>query len=656
MINVRATQQETERPARARYLFGDAERYSRLPMLLVLAIGSLVAYLKLAFPVRNEDYTPPHETTPADNSSDAPPSPIHPVLSSTRADDPTNTDDPEGDEAEAGRPVRVSDKSSAPVLFPSFSFGIEESAPIDFSTVRPTLPPPLRGLFTQPPGNDNEPIDATASAGSLPAASATDAAAGEPPAPETPAPGKRNRAPTSSGPVRLHDAFAGQVSLITLASLLLNTVDAEGDELSVSGVTASMGKISIDGGAWSYQAGFAAHGEVTLTFWVSDGQSASIQHATFLVSRDPLIPGTDGNDLLVGTTDDDEIDARGGDDIIDARAGDDVIAGGDGNDHIVAGSGNDTVFAGRGDDIVFAGEGNDTVWGGEGDEQLFGEAGDDLLDGEAGNDRLDGGDGDDILMGGLGNDDLVGDTGADLLNGGADNDILTGGEGNDILRGDADDDQLFGDAGDDLLDGGEGVDMVDAGAGDDVVVVSIDYDADAYEGGSGFDTLDLSLTTLGVEIDLVRGAIKGLEVGKDSISGFEAVSGGKGDDTFVVGGNVATVLRGGDGDDTFVFTAPGNAAPIDVIVNEILDLMVGDRIMVSSFELTQKQDEALDDRFDRAYAGRDETDNPYPIRIRYERYDDTDHTIIDVDFDGNAAYELSIDVEGTYRPFVYETA
>ena len=74
MINVRATQQETERPARARYLFGDAERYSRLPMLLVLAIGSLVAYLKLAFPVRNEDYTPPHETTPADNSSDAPPS------------------------------------------------------------------------------------------------------------------------------------------------------------------------------------------------------------------------------------------------------------------------------------------------------------------------------------------------------------------------------------------------------------------------------------------------------------------------------------------------------------------------------------------------------------------------------------------------------
>jgi Ca2+-binding RTX toxin-like protein len=676
MINVKATQQETERPARARYLFTDAEKYSRLPLVIVLVLGSLVAYLKTALssgsnaaPIEPDDPWRPDEL-------DARPPAFHPVLGDGSEEHVADA----GQEDGAAPSKRPMSKSSA-VLYPIFSFAIDESPPIDFSTVKPTLPVGLPSMFNYQPGNDNFPTSRAQSASSP--SSGGDTPEESVSAPEAQAPARRNRAPTSSGPVKLNDVFAGQAMMIVLADLLLNTTDADGDEMTVLGVTASLGNVRIDGDAWNYQPGLSARGEVTLTYYVTDGQAVVVQHATFVVSRDPLILGTPNDDLLLGTLEDDEIDAMAGNDIIDARDGDDVISGGDGDDHIVAGAGNDTVFAGKGNDIVFGGEGNDIVFGGEGNDRLFGEAGDDLIDGEDGDDFIDGGDGEDILLGGAGADELYGGAGNDLLRGGDGDDLLLGGDGddrhfgetgddrveggagNDLIDGGAGDDHLYGGAGDDyilggdgndVIDAGVGADVVDAGDGDDFVTVSIDIDEDAYHGGRGRDHLDLSLTTLGVEIDLKKGRIEGLEVGRDTISGFESVSGGKGNDIFYVDGNVATVLRGGDGDDRFVFSAPSGAAQVDKIVNEILDLMVGDRILVSSFELTEEREEDLEDRFERAYKGRDEVDNPYPLRISYERYGDTEHTIIEVDFDGNHEYELSIDVAGTYRPFVYETA
>ncbi len=57
---------------------------------------------------------------------------------------------------------------------------------------------------------------------------------------------------------------------------------------------------------------------------------------------------------------------------------------------------------------------------------------------------------------------------------------------------------------------------------------------DVYAGGSGYDTLDLSMLGAGTVVDLVKGEIESSEAGQDKISSFEVVIGGSGDDTFVL--------------------------------------------------------------------------------------------------------------------------
>ena len=155
---------------------------------------------------------------------------------------------------------------------------------------------------------------------------------------------------------------------------------------------------------------------------------------------------------------------------------------------------------------------------------LKGTKGDDVLTGTSRNDKLDGGKGDDRLFGLAGDDKLDGGKGDDALDGGAGHDLLIGGRGNDSLLGGAGDDVLYGDAagkgwawgwghclwwtpqsGDaDFLDGGAGNDKVYAGRGNDLLLYSMAGNLgegfadigthDVYDGGSGFDTLQLSLT------------------------------------------------------------------------------------------------------------------------------------------------------------------
>ena len=168
--------------------------------------------------------------------------------------------------------------------------------------------------------------------------------------------------------------------------------------------------------------------------------------------------------------------------------------------------------------------GDNALTGTERDDDLSGGKGNDLLVGLGGNDKLKGGKGDDRLLGGDGNDRLDGGKGNDFLDGGASNDLLIGGKGNDQLFGGAGDDVLYGDKGgkghswgwddcfwwkpkseyDDFLDGGAGNDRVFAGRGDDVALYSMSGNLgagfadictrDSYDGGTGFDTLQLALT------------------------------------------------------------------------------------------------------------------------------------------------------------------
>jgi VCBS repeat-containing protein len=86
----------------------------------------------------------------------------------------------------------------------------------------------------------------------------------------------------------------------------------------------------------------------------------------------------------------------------------------------------------------------------------------------------------------------------DVLAGTSSSDVLLGGKGDDTLDGGDGSDLLLGSKGDDTLDGGAGSDIILAGKGDDFVNYTFSENADAYDyydGGKGFDTLQLTLTS-----------------------------------------------------------------------------------------------------------------------------------------------------------------
>ena len=77
------------------------------------------------------------------------------------------------------------------------------------------------------------------------------------------------------------------------------------------------------------------------------------------------------------------------------------------------------------------------------------------------------------------------------------NDYLNGGSGDDTILGQLGDDTLKGGSGNDFLDGGVGRDHVDGDSGDDVGLFVGGENGgrvDWYDGGTGSDTLVISLT------------------------------------------------------------------------------------------------------------------------------------------------------------------
>ncbi|HEX9876776.1 MAG TPA: Ig-like domain-containing protein [Gammaproteobacteria bacterium] len=141
---------------------------------------------------------------------------------------------------------------------------------------------------------------------------------------------------------------------------------------------------------------------------------------------------------------------------------------------------------------------NDNLTGTDRLDIIFGKKGNDVLDGRGGKDFLFGDKGDDTLFGGDGNDFLFGGKGDDQLFGGDGNDLLFGDKGSDQLFGGDGNDFLFGGKGDDFLDGGAGSDRIIADKGDDTVNFTLSENIgarDYYDGGKGFDTLQLTLTS-----------------------------------------------------------------------------------------------------------------------------------------------------------------
>ncbi|NVO29519.1 hypothetical protein HJ526_19030 [Donghicola sp. C2-DW-16] len=120
----------------------------------------------------------------------------------------------------------------------------------------------------------------------------------------------------------------------------------------------------------------------------------------------------------------------------------------------------------------------------------------------------------------IGNDlanQITGNSGDNLMRGNGGNDTLTGGLGND---------SLYGGNGDDVILLDEGFDVLSGGNGTDTILI-----------GDAAGTVDLAVTTE-----------QWTRYNRDTITGFENVQGGAGDDK-IYGSNANNLLIGGDGSD-----------------------------------------------------------------------------------------------------------
>ncbi|WP_395517847.1 calcium-binding protein, partial [Pseudorhizobium flavum] len=71
---------------------------------------------------------------------------------------------------------------------------------------------------------------------------------------------------------------------------------------------------------------------------------------------------------------------------------------------------------------------------------------------------------------------------------------------------------------------------------------------DVYDGGDGIDTLDLTALVEAVVADFDERYVEGDEIGRDTISNFEIIRGGRGNDR-LNGDSGSDILHGGDGHD-----------------------------------------------------------------------------------------------------------
>jgi Ca2+-binding RTX toxin-like protein len=282
----------------------------------------------------------------------------------------------------------------------------------------------------------------------------------------------------------------------------------------------------------------------------ADGSSWTMDDLKALV-----FAGTTGNDSVRGTWQADTLAAGAGNDTLYGHGGNDAIDGGAGSNWIDGGSGNDTILGGH--------DGNDALYGGDGDDSLNGIQGNDTL------------------YGGTGNDTLRGDMGTLSFYGGAGNDtLLTGGmasmtayfgrgDGQDTIAGHQDwatavsTLQFTGAiAKSDIAVSVSGTALVLSirGTTDSVTISSFyNYTSPTAEGtniGGGMTGVQLVKFADGSSwtMDDLKAIVFAGTTGNDSLRGSfrdDTLSGGSGNDTYVVDASGDTVLElGNDGTDT----------------------------------------------------------------------------------------------------------
>jgi hypothetical protein len=180
--------------------------------------------------------------------------------------------------------------------------------------------------------------------------------------------------PTNQPPVANTDsATTAQNTAVTIAAstLLANDTDANGDILSLTGVSNAVnGSVTFSNSNVIFTPSTNFTGNASFDYSISDGVGGTSSALVSVAVGGNQIGGS-GNDTLTGT------------------AGNDLLNGANGNDSLIGNAGNDTLIGGNGTDF------------------LVGSAGNDLLNGDNGSDTLRGGLGSDTLTGGLGADVFV---------------------------------------------------------------------------------------------------------------------------------------------------------------------------------------------------------------------------------------------------------
>jgi Ca2+-binding RTX toxin-like protein len=339
-----------------------------------------------------------------------------------------------------------------------------------------------------------------------------------------------------------------------------------------------------------------------------------------------------------------------------------VLTGNTGANSLVGGAGNDTLIGGTGDDsldggadadtadysaavgavtvnlslagpqLVSVSQGSDTLVS---IENIVGSGLGDTLTGNGNANRIDAGNGGDTVAGLGGDDLLIGGTGPDSVDGGADNDTIAGGIGNDTLIG------------------GAGNDTADYSSLNGAVTVNLSTTIGQVT-GLGTDTISLFENIVGgigndkfvgtTGANRMEGAngsdqLNGLG-GADTLlggSGNDNLQGGTGNDT-IVGGAGRDIMVGGGDSDTFLFESASDSAvggqrdrindfvqSVDKIDVELIDAMTG----------------GADDDF--AFIGTGAfSGSGTQGELRYFQLAGPGQTIVEGDIDGNGTADFQI--------------
>jgi Ca2+-binding RTX toxin-like protein len=401
--------------------------------------------------------------------------------------------------------------------------------------------------------------------------------------------GNVNDAPALTGPQAVLANGSEDVAYtVTAADLLTGFSDADGDTLSVVGLTANHGAVTdnLDGTFTITPAG-NYNGAVSLAYTVSDGDGGSVAASlgfslaavndapTALALSNATIAEQRPNNTLVGSlipTDVDNasgftyslLDSAGGRFYLNAATGQVFVGNGSLLDYETATSYTIDVqvkdAAGatyhQALTIQLTNVVENQSYSGTAAANVFTAPTPDnwTVDGKGGADVITTLDGNDVIFAGAGNDTVLAGGGNDLI-------YFTGAGG-----------------GFDAVDGGAGSDTILVNAAGTVIGLSAISGVETISSG-GFAGVKIQGTTAGDVLDFSGTTLVGI-TSINGGTGNDSLTGSAGDDR-IDGGAGTDLLAGGAGNDTFVFAAAAQSKAGTATADHILDFVLGDLIDLS---------------------------------------------------------------------------